>query len=217
MVSSENDNPSTSAQSSIICHYQNKYEKWYWSLIQKFEKRETLPDRFECHHPVPKEIWPERWMDRETITVVGVSFREHFILHLLLTKIGFSHSSLNRFLKNFCRGRQKGTKATNLKKFWDRYQFRGDKLPDKPWEHTYREDKTFLQTWVEADYFYWVWCNILPTPKGKGSGYSGNGYRNLAKSTGVPPSKSLRRMVNYFREGWVPDEDKEWIDFAAKI
>ena len=217
MVNTENNNPSTSAQSDIKCHYQNKYEKWYWNLIKKFENRESSPEKFESHHPVPKQIWPDGWNHKETVTVVGVSIREHFILHLLLTKMGFSFSALNRFLKGFRRGRQKGLIATNLKFFWDKYQFKGDSLPDKPWEHTYRKDTSFLELWADADYFYWAWINVLPKPIGKGSGYPGNGYRNLAKATGVEPSKPIRRMVNYFKLGWIPDKDPEWLNFVTKI
>jgi hypothetical protein len=216
-MSFDNNNSSTSAQSNITCHYRNKYEKWYWTLINKFENRDYLPKKFENHHPVPKEIWPKDWDSREIITTVGVSVREHFILHLLLTKVGFSHSSLIRFLKGFRRGQQRGLHATNLKKLWDRYQFKGDNLPDKPWEHSYREDLSFLDLWVDADYFYWVWLNILPTPLGKGSGYPGNGYRNLSKAVGVKPTKSIRRMVIYFKAGWDPLKDPSWLDFVAKI
>jgi hypothetical protein len=216
-MSSEDNNLPTSAQSNITCHYSNKYEKWYWSLIRTFENRETLPANFESHHPVPKEIWPKDWGDREIISVVGVSVREHFILHLLLTKMGFSHSALNRFLKGFRRGKQRGLKATNLKTLWDKYQFKGDSLPDKPWEHTYRGDLSFLELWRDADYFYWVWKQILPMPKGKGSGFSGNGYRNLAAATGLEPTKTVRRMVDYFKSGWIPEEDPEWLNFVAKI
>ena len=118
MVSSENNNPSTSAR-SIACHYQNKYEKWYWSLIDKFEKREQLPELYECHHPVPKEIWPSGWRNPSIIWTVGVTFREHFILHLLLVKSGlFNSCALKRFLDRFGRGKSKNSTATNLQNFW---------------------------------------------------------------------------------------------------
>jgi hypothetical protein len=212
-MSNPYNNLSTSAR-SIKCAYISKYERWYWNLIEKFEEREDPPELYEEHHPIPKQIWSKSWVSFDRNWVVKVSYREHFILHLLLTKLGFSHSALNRFLKGFSRGRQKGLKATNLKRFWDRYQFKGDSLPDKPWEHTYRSDLSFLSLWKDADYFHYVWANLLAKPKKPGSGNSGNGYRNLAKATGVAPSKSIRRMVNYFRSEWVPEEDPEWVEFC---
>lgn len=212
-MSIDNNNSSTSAR-NIECAYSNKYERWYWSLVEKFNQREDYPYLYEEHHPIPKEIWPEGWDSGDTKWVVKVSHREHFILHLLLTKNNFSYSSLNRFLKNFSRGKQKGLKATNLKPFWDKYQFKGDNLPNRPWEHTYRKDLSFLELWRDADYFHYVWDNLLAKPKKMGSGYSGNGYRNLAKATGVEANKTMRRMVNYFRSGWIPWEDEGWVKFT---
>jgi hypothetical protein len=124
MVSSENNNPSTSAR-SIECHYRNKYEKWYWLLIKKYQDREQLPEDFEAHHPIPKEIWPLNWRSSSVIWTVGVTFREHFILHLLLVKAGLqSSSSLKRFLEAFARGRNKQGFSTNLMDFWKKFMYK---------------------------------------------------------------------------------------------
>ena len=183
MVSSENDNPSTSARSNVKCHYQNKYEKWYWSLIEKYEKRDYLPEHYEKHHPVPKSLWPEGWRHREIEATVCVSHREHFILHLLLFKCGFSILGVSRFVLNFSRGKQKGEAYSNSPKFWK-------SVYDK---------------------------HNVPHNKGTGSGYPGNGYRNLMKATGENKEKTLKNMVTRFRKGWIPEEDPYWLDNVAKI
>jgi hypothetical protein len=210
MVSSENDNPSTSARSNITCHYLNKYEKWYWLLIKQFEDREYLPNKYEKHHPVPKSIYPKDWRHKETEKVVCVTYREHFILHLILYKMGFEISGITRFVLGFARGKQKGERFSNLSSFWKSVYGRCI-VP---------HNKGAFQDplWKEADYFYWVWSNILPkNPKGSGSGYSGNGYRNLMAATGSHKEKILRTMVTKFRKGWIPEEDSYWLSAVAKI
>jgi hypothetical protein len=210
MVSSENDNPSTSARSNVKCHYRNKYDKWYWTLIEKYEKRDYLPEHYEKHHPVPKSLWPEGWRHREIEATVCVSRREHFILHLLLFKCGFSILGVSRFVLNFSRGKQKGEAYSNSPKFWK-------SVYDK-YNAPHNKGKMQDPLWSEADYFYWVWKNLLPTnTKGTGSGYSGNGYRNLMKATGESKEKTLKNMVTRFRKGWIPEEDPYWLDNVAKI
>lgn len=207
MLSSDNDNASTSAQSIIECHYRNKYERWYWSLIHTFDTRDQLPENYELHHPVPKELYPsEDWNNTETIRQVGVSFREHFILHLLLSKMGFGLgvTSWSRFVLGFGRGRNKGAHYSNLSQFWK--QVYSKRI--QPWN----TGSVMNPEWANADYYHWVWDNILAeNTRGRGCGYPGKGYRNLiAASGGVTSEKVLKIMVNRFREGWVPTECEEW-------
>ena len=244
MVSSENNNPSTSAR-SIACHYQNKYEKWYWSLIDKFEKREQLPELYECHHPVPKEIWPSGWRNPSIIWTVGVTFREHFILHLLLVKSGlFNSCALNRF----GRGKSKNSTATNLQNFWRNFmkgrfvphnkgktnlpyvtegyrhavgsggrgRLNNPSLVCKPWENN-RASSATLEIWGMADYLHYHY-KFIPRKKGN------SGCLRLAKAIGVPHSQTLSNVVSAFNgqlkslcpngENWVPDEDLDWKTFA---
>lgn len=206
-MTNEKNNYNKSAQ-SIQCFYHNKYEKTYWLLIEKFNNRQIYSETFEKHHPIPKSIWN----DSRNTWVINVTKREHFILHLLTTKmIGFDKTSLSRFILGFDRGKNVNSFVTNLKDFWIKY-YDGGNLPKKAWEHTYRKNNPNFKLWEIADYIYWVWKNVLPEPKGKGSGYSGNGYRNLAKALGEKPCKPLRTMVKFFRSGWIPEEDSEWIE-----
>jgi len=197
MLSFDNNKTSTSARSDMKCHYQNKYEKWYWSLIFKFEKREYLPENYDKHHPVPKAIWPKGWNHRETETIVCVTPREHFILHLLLCKCGFEWNGITRFVLGFARGKQKGVGFSGLCSFWK------EAYCKKVVPHN--KGKKSDPLWNESDYLYWVWSNLLvENTKGKGSGYPGNGYRSLAIATGVPATKTLRNMVTLFKQGWIP-------------
>ena len=76
-----------------------KYEKRYWSLIESFEERnwtrKTAPTYVEGHHPYPVGIFGKRnnsWR-------VYVTPREHYILHLLLSK--FTDLRMPMFWKTY--------------------------------------------------------------------------------------------------------------------
>ena len=63
-----------------------KYEKWYWSFIQKYEGRGWTkcnnPGYVEGHHVLPRGLFGK--VDNQWI--VFVTPREHYVLHLLLCK-----------------------------------------------------------------------------------------------------------------------------------
>lgn len=63
-----------------------KYESWYWNLIHKFSlrdwSRKNAPCYVEGHHPYPEGLFGKK----ENTWVVYVTAREHYILHLLLSK-----------------------------------------------------------------------------------------------------------------------------------
>lgn len=60
----------------------NKYTKWYYSIIEKASSqgRTKQDSYFEAHHIIPKSII-------ENDGTVLLTAREHFICHLLLTKM----------------------------------------------------------------------------------------------------------------------------------
>jgi hypothetical protein len=64
----------------------NKYEKWYWFFIDKFVSREwsrkTAPCYVEGHHPYPAGLFGKK----DNTWRVYVTPREHYVLHLLLSK-----------------------------------------------------------------------------------------------------------------------------------
>jgi len=62
----------------------NKYYSWYIDLIKKAKKREKILDCYqEFHHIVPKCLGGKD----EDSNLVCLTLREHYIAHLLLTKI----------------------------------------------------------------------------------------------------------------------------------
>jgi hypothetical protein len=75
--------PQTRAQFIDYC-LDNKYSKWYFSLIEKAETRNWSKKTANCyvegHHIIPKSIF-------KNVDIVYLTPREHFICHLLLTKM----------------------------------------------------------------------------------------------------------------------------------
>jgi hypothetical protein len=88
MVSLDNNNPSTSAPLLITCHYSNKWEKWYWNLIETrllllrpIPKKRGSKTGLEKHHIIPTCCGGRDEIDN----YVMLTKREHFIAHLLLS------------------------------------------------------------------------------------------------------------------------------------
>ncbi len=65
---------------------QNKYSKWYFSIINRAVSDRKL-DYYESHHIIPKCIGGTD----DKPNLVNLTAKEHFVCHLLLTKM---HSSL---------------------------------------------------------------------------------------------------------------------------
>lgn len=65
----------------------NKYSKWYFNIIQKAKQETRLKSNeyYEFHHIIPKSIKPE--YNKEPWNKVLLTPKEHFICHLLLTKM----------------------------------------------------------------------------------------------------------------------------------
>jgi len=63
----------------------NKYSKWYNSLIQKAQQRETLSGYKENHHIVPRSLGGSN----DNSNIVSLTAREHYIAHALLWKMNF--------------------------------------------------------------------------------------------------------------------------------
>ena len=59
---------------------ENKYTKWYFSIVDCAYKRSPLDCYTENHHVIPKSIQPNN-------NLVALTPREHFICHWLLTKM----------------------------------------------------------------------------------------------------------------------------------
>ena len=86
----------------------NKYRKWYWAIIENAKKRNKVNyDVFmELHHILPKGkfMFPEyKSLKDNPWNGVFLTLREHFLVHLLLTK--------------FTTGKQKSSAIYGLMRF----------------------------------------------------------------------------------------------------
>jgi hypothetical protein len=67
-------------------YLQNKYTNWYYSIINNAQLRILSNDVYtEKHHIIPKSLGGSNLKNN----LVRLTAREHFICHLLLTKITF--------------------------------------------------------------------------------------------------------------------------------
>jgi len=60
----------------------NKYFNWYIKIIENAKKRNTLQENYEIHHILPKSLGGLN----NKQNLVKLTFREHFIVHILITK-----------------------------------------------------------------------------------------------------------------------------------
>jgi hypothetical protein len=61
---------------------ENKYTKWYYSIVSKAQSRQ-LDGYTEQHHIIPKSLGGSNDLDN----LVSLTSREHFVCHLLLTRM----------------------------------------------------------------------------------------------------------------------------------
>jgi hypothetical protein len=63
-------------------YLQNKYTRWYYNIIQQAQTR-TISSYTEKHHIIPRSLGGSNSKDN----LVALTAREHFICHLLLTRM----------------------------------------------------------------------------------------------------------------------------------
>lgn len=61
----------------------NKYSTWYFQIIENAKSRQIQPTKFEKHHITPRSLGGANNKDN----LVNLSLREHYVCHLLLTKM----------------------------------------------------------------------------------------------------------------------------------
>lgn len=62
---------------------QNKYSTWYFNLVEKAKQRSKPTEYTEVHHIIPKSMGGTNAKNN----LITLTCKEHFIAHLLLTKI----------------------------------------------------------------------------------------------------------------------------------
>jgi len=100
---------------------ENKYLKWYNSLIERFIAR-GIPDNnyIEQHHIFPVTFCNgDKTLINDRRNKVKVSAREHFILHYLLTKLNFRNNDNRNKMKYAvtCFSRNKNKRNLNSKQY----------------------------------------------------------------------------------------------------
>ena len=61
----------------------NKYTNWYYQIINNAQHRGKLTEYYELHHIIPKSLGGLN----DSTNLIELTAREHFICHLLLTKM----------------------------------------------------------------------------------------------------------------------------------
>jgi hypothetical protein len=64
-------------------YLQNKYTQWYYNIIKNAQARVNYVGYTEKHHIIPKSLGGTNFKDN----LVKLSAKEHYICHLLLTKM----------------------------------------------------------------------------------------------------------------------------------
>ena len=67
---------------SVMIFINNKYTRWYYNIINRAQTRQ-LNCYTERHHIVPKSLGGSN----ESFNLVSLTAREHFVCHMLLTKM----------------------------------------------------------------------------------------------------------------------------------
>ena len=63
-------------------YLQNKYTRWYYNIVRRAQSSTTV-GYVEKHHIIPKSLGGDNHRDN----LVSLTAREHFVCHLLLTKM----------------------------------------------------------------------------------------------------------------------------------
>jgi hypothetical protein len=64
-------------------YLQNKYSQCYYNIIARAQSRSALPDIIKKHHIIPKSLGGSN----DTDNLVNLTPKEHFVCHLLLTRM----------------------------------------------------------------------------------------------------------------------------------
>jgi hypothetical protein len=101
-------------------YLQNKYTRWYNTIIQRAQTRNLPPEMYvERHHIIPRSLGGTNDSDN----LVVLTAREHFVCHLLLTKMT-EGTTRNKMISAvfYLTGRGKAKKRNNVIKTSHLYQ-----------------------------------------------------------------------------------------------
>lgn len=199
----------------------NKYERWYWILMNRALSRHDISERIEKHHVFPQCVYGKNSF------VVKLTRREHYIAHLLLAKfLGKQHPKLwlaiTRMNKPsvynsrlYSLARQKTSEWRSLKnrteldysRVLPRIHRNNSLLQNRPWKN-FNVKKNNLIFWKKADVVYDLYINKKYPDKQM--------HSYICGKIGLPMSKLkiLRNMIRLIDSGWIPSQDKEWLQLT---
>lgn len=97
----------------------NKYTKWYYAIIQNASQRINKTDYIEKHHIIPRSLGG----NNDSTNLVKLTAREHFVCHLLLTKMVSGHFK-HKMLSAVTRFRQSRSYQGRSFTSWEYQQIR---------------------------------------------------------------------------------------------
>lgn len=201
--------------------YTNKYERWYWTLMNKALIREEKPSLGEKHHIFPLCIYGKNNF------IVKLTYREHYIAHLLLAKfLGHKHSKLwfaltrmnkpgvyNSRVYSIVKKQVSEIRALKNREEFDYTRvlpilhLNNSRLQNRPWKN-FNTKKENLIFWKKADIVHDAYISKeYPNKKL---------YSYLSDKIGLPPQKIkiLRNMLKLIDSGWNPIKDTEWLQLV---
>lgn len=191
--------------------------------MRKAQARTTELEFFEKHHVFPKCVYGDNSY------IVKLTPREHYIAHLLLAKArGYKYPKLwlaitrmnkpkvyNSRLYAFARKKTSEWRALknrtefNYVKVLPLVRKNNSANQNRPWlnYNAKLENRVF---WKQADIVYDLYINKKYPKKQM--------YSYIGEVIGLPKTKLkvLRNIVKKIREGWVPTQDKKWLELVEK-
>jgi len=174
---------------------QNKYADWYYSIINKAITR-NLTKEVEQHHIIPKSL---NGLNNKT-NLVPLTYREHFIVHLLLIKM-VADKDVYKMVQAIVRFKHKATNSGEyklLRKFVSRYSTgKYNQASGKIW--IYCSDSKEIKFIDKAQFDSSVHTKGLPYQRGGHKGYVwiNNGKQeSMISRDNIIPNKWISGRLN---------------------
>ena len=187
------------------------YQKLHDKFISSRKDRELCEGvQYENHHIVPRCLGG----GNESSNLVYLTLREHIFVHRILSKLHPRHPGLNYSVVLLSRGKygdtrhhpkgMKGkTQGSRCKLLVSNYMKQNNPNKDKP---PWRLHNVVPEIWSKSQEYYEEWLK-LDQP----------GYYKLCRSLGIKWKSGHQNMAKKFNEGWVPNQDQDWIQWRNSL
>ena len=159
--------------------------------------------QYENHHILPRCLGG----GNESFNLVKLTLKEHIFVHRLLSKMHPHHSGLNYAVvllskgkygdtRHHPRGMKGKTQGHRCRILVSEYMKQNNPNKGKP---PWRQHNVVPEVWGKSDIFYEQWLKLNKP-----------GYYKLCSSLDISWKTGHQKMVNKFRDGWNPKQDKDW-------